>query len=108
MCVCTLVWVVIILVPDADGPLQLHLAVESLSRAPSPPPSHVRRVPQAQRLESLGLFKEGQAAVLVCTDLAARGLDIPGIQTVINADMPRTRYALRVVPRCMPHPLTLS
>ena len=46
---------------------------------------------KAQRLENLTLFKEGKADVLVCTDVAARGLDMPGIQTVINAEMPRTR-----------------
>jgi ATP-dependent RNA helicase DDX27 len=45
---------------------------------------------QKERLESLEKFKSGQVAVLLATDLASRGLDISGIQTVINYDMPTT------------------
>ncbi|KAN0065130.1 nucleolar DEAD-box protein required for synthesis of 60S ribosomal subunit [Thecaphora frezii] len=43
---------------------------------------------QEQRLSALEKFKEGSADFLIATDLASRGLDIRGVQTVINYDMP--------------------
>eukprot|EP00276_Gloeochaete_wittrockiana_P020978 CAMPEP_0184357722 /NCGR_PEP_ID=MMETSP1089-20130417/110469_1 /TAXON_ID=38269 ORGANISM="Gloeochaete wittrockiana, Strain SAG46.84" /NCGR_SAMPLE_ID=MMETSP1089 /ASSEMBLY_ACC=CAM_ASM_000445 /LENGTH=808 /DNA_ID=CAMNT_0026695651 /DNA_START=8 /DNA_END=2434 /DNA_ORIENTATION=+ len=46
---------------------------------------------QIRRLESLDLFKKGQLDYLIATDVAARGLDIDGIEAVINFDMPLTR-----------------
>jgi ATP-dependent RNA helicase RhlE len=43
---------------------------------------------QAQRLKALRDFKAGTARVLVATDVAARGLDIPQLPVVINYDLP--------------------
>lgn len=43
---------------------------------------------QPQRLDALQKFKNQEADILVATDVAARGLDIHGVQTVINFVMP--------------------
>lgn len=45
---------------------------------------------QTMRYLALEKFRTGEVEVMVCTDVAARGLDIPRVQTVINAEMPRT------------------
>eukprot|EP00775_Hariotina_reticulata_P012748 gene12748-12877_t len=43
---------------------------------------------QQERLEAIRDFKSGKADVLVATDVASKGLDFPGVQHVINYDMP--------------------
>jgi len=42
----------------------------------------------AQRREALGGFKSGKYRVLVATDIAARGIDVVGLELVINFDLP--------------------
>ena len=43
---------------------------------------------QPQRKRALQNFKDGRARILVATDVAARGLDIPNVSHVINFDQP--------------------
>jgi ATP-dependent RNA helicase RhlB len=45
-------------------------------------------VPQKKRLSLLKRFQQGELAVLVATDVAARGLHIPDVTHVINYDLP--------------------
>ncbi|WP_294947348.1 DEAD/DEAH box helicase, partial [Sulfurivirga sp.] len=45
-------------------------------------------LPAPKRLERIAAFRDGRRRVLVSTDLAARGLDVPDITHVINFDLP--------------------
>lgn len=45
---------------------------------------------QSEREEALNAFKSNEVQILVATDVAARGLDLPNIETVINYHLPPT------------------
>ena len=43
---------------------------------------------QDERLKALDAFKKGEVELLICTDVAARGLDIKDVPAVFNLDIP--------------------
>eukprot|EP00586_Coscinodiscus_wailesii_P010984 CAMPEP_0172516034 /NCGR_PEP_ID=MMETSP1066-20121228/272768_1 /TAXON_ID=671091 /ORGANISM="Coscinodiscus wailesii, Strain CCMP2513" /LENGTH=574 /DNA_ID=CAMNT_0013297349 /DNA_START=1 /DNA_END=1725 /DNA_ORIENTATION=+ len=43
---------------------------------------------QPKRLNALYKFKSGGRDIMICTDVASRGLDIPSVDAVINFDLP--------------------
>jgi superfamily II DNA/RNA helicase len=43
---------------------------------------------QRARMASLDAFKNGEVSLIVCSDVAARGLDIPDVSHVFNFDVP--------------------
>jgi len=43
---------------------------------------------QGQRQRALATFRDGSNPVLIATDIAARGIDVPGVELVVNYDLP--------------------
>jgi ATP-dependent RNA helicase DeaD len=50
---------------------------------------------QPERARALQMLRDGHAKVLVATDVAARGLDLPDVSLVIHADPPRDAMTLQ-------------
>lgn len=63
---------------------------EKLSKAGIPSEAIHGNKSQGQRQRALNEFKANRVRVLVATDVAARGLDIPNVSHVINFDQPAT------------------
>ena len=57
-----------------------------------------RNKSQAQRERAIDLFRRGDVPILVATDIAARGIDIPGVSHVLNFDLPNVpeQYVHRI------------
>ncbi|MBU6388485.1 DEAD/DEAH box helicase [Patescibacteria group bacterium] len=68
--------------------------VEKLAKALSRLHIHAESIhgnkTQGARQRALEAFKAGKVSVLVATDVAARGIDIPAVSHVINYDLPST------------------
>ncbi|EDW02129.1 GH20064 [Drosophila grimshawi] len=55
----------------------------------NPLPLHANMI-QKQRLKNLERFRDSSTGLLIATDVAARGLDIPNVEHVIHYQVPRT------------------
>lgn len=49
---------------------------------------------QTERTNAMQALRDGRAHVCVATDVAARGIDLPGLELVIHADLPQNSEAL--------------
>ena len=49
---------------------------------------------QNERTHALQSMRNGRARVCIATDVAARGIDLPNLELVIHADMPKNRESL--------------
>jgi ATP-dependent RNA helicase SrmB len=47
-------------------------------------------MPQERRNNAIRRFRDGEVNILLATDVAARGIDLPDVTHVINYDLPRT------------------
>ncbi|MCO5549080.1 hypothetical protein L7F22_002546 [Adiantum nelumboides] len=64
---------------------RLHLVLRCLGLKAVPISG---KMTQPKRLAALNKFKSGDRDILICTDVASRGLDIPSVDLVINYDIP--------------------
>jgi ATP-dependent RNA helicase RhlE len=62
--------------------------VKALERANFPSVSIHGDKDQKERIEALNQFRNNTVRVLIATDVSARGIDIPGIDIVVNYDLP--------------------
>jgi ATP-dependent RNA helicase DeaD len=49
---------------------------------------------QSQRTHALQSMRDGRARVCIATDVAARGIDLPNLELVIHADLPKNKESL--------------
>ncbi|CAE6436260.1 unnamed protein product, partial [Rhizoctonia solani] len=80
----------LVFVSSIDGIRRLTPIMELLQLKAFPLHSQLQ---QRQRLKNLDRFKSTPSGVLIATDVAARGLDIPSVDHVIHYQLPRTADA---------------
>ncbi|XP_062205234.1 DEAD-box ATP-dependent RNA helicase 52C-like [Phragmites australis] len=73
--------------PALSAPPPRHLLAVTLC-PPGHQAGHAATVPEQDREFTLRSFKSGKTPILVATDVASRGLDIPHVAHVVNLDLP--------------------
>ena len=64
------------------------ISITNLTPSHPHPLTHSHPHSQAKRLGALNKFKTKSRSILVATDVASRGLDIPHVDVVVNFDIP--------------------
>ncbi|GAA5952011.1 hypothetical protein JCM21900_000114 [Sporobolomyces salmonicolor] len=77
----------IVFLASIDGIRRLHPLLQLLGLNVLPLHSGMQ---QRQRLKALDRFKSSPTAILLATDVAARGLDIPSVSHVVHYQLPRS------------------
>lgn len=75
----------IVFVSTCAGALRAALLLRNLGLAAVPLHGQMT---QNKRLAALNKFKSKARSILICTDVASRGLDIPHVDVVLNLDIP--------------------
>ncbi|OWR53508.1 putative ATP-dependent RNA helicase DDX47 like protein [Danaus plexippus plexippus] len=75
----------IVFVSTCAGALRVALLLRALGVGAVPLHGQMS---QQKRLAALNKFKSKARSVLICTDVASRGLDIPHVDVVVNLDIP--------------------
>lgn len=68
---------------------RLSMILQKILKIELPPLTLHSHLQQRQRLKKLDDFLTGKNPLIVCTDVAARGLDIPKVQNVVHYQIPR-------------------
>lgn len=69
--------------------IQTHVVAEWLTRLGFPAKAISGALSQNRRTKLMQEFRDKETTILVCTDVAARGLDIKDVNLVINYDLPQ-------------------
>ena len=69
--------------------VQTHVVAEWLTRLGFPAEAISGALSQSKRTRLMQDFRDKKVTILVCTDVAARGLDIKDVNLVINYDLPQ-------------------